>query len=89
MKSRLDVRRKALRSHLEHSGRPPGLVRVTDEVFMAAVEAMMAQYPPRPIMTPYGTEIAASTWVVHLAYVDGGKDVLARIESIQRKMVMP
>ena len=88
VKGNLDARRKALRSHLEHSGRPPGLVKVDDATFMAAVQGMIDQYPPVQARTPGGAVVVESPWILHLPYVDGGKDVLARIESIQQKMVV-
>lgn len=85
----LAERRKALRAHLDHEGRPPGLVKVDDVTFMAAVDAMRQQYPPIQVRTPLGDVVTESPWILMLPYVDGGKDVLARIEAIQRKMVMP
>lgn len=88
-KGNLDARRKALREHLAQSPRPPGLVKVDDATFMAAVDAMIQQYPAIPLRTPGGAEVVESPWILMLAYVDGGKDVLARIESIQQKMVTP
>ena len=87
-KANLDARRVALRSHLAHTGPPPGLVRVDDATFMAAVQGMIDQYPPMPLSTPDGREIVESPWIVMLAYVDGGRDVLDRMLSIQAKMAV-
>ena len=88
-KQQVDGMRKSLRSSIESEPPPPGLVRPDDATFMQWVIAMQEKYPPIPLLTPFGTTIVESPWIVHLAYVAGGDAVLARINEIKKKAVSP
>lgn len=84
---RLEVAREAAREALEGPP-PPGLKPVSDEAFMQFVISMREQYPPEPIVTPWGEQIFESPWIVmcSLKNVDGGRAMLDRINRIAARI---
>jgi len=82
--ARAEASREAIRESL--SGPVPGMVAVDDVPFMAWVGSWMQQYPIQPIVTEDGMVVTASPWLLALEYVEGGKDVLKRIERIMGAM---
>lgn len=82
--ARAESTRKAIRESL--TGEVPGMVPVDDVPFMAWVGSWMQQYPIQPITMEDGMVITASPWLLALEYVEGGKDVLKRIERIMGAM---
>ena len=85
VKHRLDADRKAIREALTDGPPPPGLVAPTDEEFMTFIGGMLGEYPPEPMIDPQGVGIVESPWILALAYVEGGKQIIDRLLRIQRK----
>ena len=85
VKERLEADRKAIRERLEDGPAPPGLAEPTDEEFMTFVEGMLKKYPEELIIMPDGRPIMASRWITALPYVEGGKQIVDRVNRIQRK----
>jgi hypothetical protein len=85
VKHRLDADRKAIREALTDGPPAPGLVAPTDEEFMEFVGGMLGKYRPEPILDPNGVWIVESPWILALAYVAGGKQIVDRILRIRKK----
>lgn len=82
--ARAESHREAIRDALE--GDVPGLVAVDDAPFMAWVGSWLKQYPVQPIIVEEtGQIVTASPWLLAMEHVEGGDEVLKRIERIMRE----